>query len=196
MLLVEQNANLAMQIAHRVYLLETVASSPPVTPTRSPTMTASARRTSGTDDWTASSDTSSRPVRGVDLLAPALGLVVIFRGTGHLNFAAGEMATCLRVHHLGRHDLTLFSNSGLPLWLATLVGMVLGFALGAATEVSIVSPSSKKSPAAVFVVLIAILLGINSLDVGRWGALPSEELRQLVPQRVRRLRPRFGAVWR
>ena len=27
----------------------------------------------------------------------ALGLVVVFRGTGHLNFAAGEMATLLRV---------------------------------------------------------------------------------------------------
>ena len=92
MLLVEQNANLAMHIANRVYLLETgriVAS--------------------GSADELSADDTHPQGVPGVlmelflqrlfDGLSEgsvysllALGLVIIYRGTGHLNFAQGEMA--------------------------------------------------------------------------------------------------------
>ena len=126
----------------------------------------------------------------------ALGLVVVFRGTGHLNFAAGEMATLCAYITWVVTTWTLFSNSELPLWLATLAGMTFGFALGAATEVFIVSPLSKKSPLAVFVALIAILLGINALDVGRWGAPPSEEIDSLFPNDPDDFVRVFGAVWR
>ena len=126
----------------------------------------------------------------------ALGLVVVFRGTGHLNFAAGEMATLCAYITWVVTTWTLFGASGLPLWLATLAGMAFGFALGAATEVFIVSPLSKKSPLAVFVALIAILLGINALDVGRWGAPPSEEIDSLFPNEPDDFLRVFGAVWR
>ena len=126
----------------------------------------------------------------------ALGLVVVFRGTGHLNFAAGEMATLCAYITWVVTTWTLFGVSGLPLWLATLAGMAFGFALGAATEVFIVSPLSKKSPLAVFVALIAILLGINALDVGRWGAPPSEEIDSLFPNEPDDFVRVFGAVWR
>ncbi len=126
----------------------------------------------------------------------ALGLVVVFRGTGHLNFAAGEMATLCAYITWVVTTWTLFGASGLPLWLATLAGMAFGFAIGAATEVFIVSPLSKKSPLAVFVALIAILLGINALDVGRWGAPPSEEISSLFPNDPDDFIRVFGAVWR
>jgi branched-chain amino acid transport system permease protein len=126
----------------------------------------------------------------------ALGLVVVFRGTGHLNFAAGEMATLCAYITWVVTTWTLFDDSGLPLWLATLAGMAFGFALGAATEVFIVSPLSKKSPLAVFVALIAILLGINALNVGRWGAPPSEEVDSLFPNEPDDFIRVFGAVWR
>jgi branched-chain amino acid transport system permease protein len=126
----------------------------------------------------------------------ALGLVVVFRGTGHLNFAAGEMATLCAYITWVVTTWTLFGNSGLPLWLATLAGMAFGFALGAATEVFIVSPLSKKSPLAVFVALIAILLGINALDVGKWGAPPSEEVDSLFPNDPDDFIRVLGAVWR
>jgi branched-chain amino acid transport system permease protein len=126
----------------------------------------------------------------------ALGLVVVFRGTGHLNFAAGEMATLCAYITWVVTTWTLFGDSGLPLWLATLAGMAFGFALGAATEVFIVSPLSKKSPLAVFVALIAILLGINALDVGRWGAPPSEEIGSLFPKQPDDFIRVFDAVWR
>ncbi|MET0908403.1 MAG: branched-chain amino acid ABC transporter permease [Ilumatobacteraceae bacterium] len=126
----------------------------------------------------------------------ALGLVVVFRGTGHLNFAAGEMATFSAYIVWVVTTWTLFGESTLPLWVATIAGMAFGFALGAATEVFIVSPLSKKSPLAVFVALIAILLGINAIDSGRWGAPPSEEIDSLFPNDPDDFVRLFGAVWR
>ena len=103
----------------------------------------------------------------------ALGLVVVFRGTGHLNFAAGEMATLSAYVTWVVTTWTLFGDWQVPLWLATFAGMVFGFVLGAATEVFIVSPLARKSPLAVFVALIAVFLGINAFDSGRWGAPPT-----------------------
>ena len=96
MLLVEQNANLAMDIADRAYLLETgtiVAIGR--RRRRSATTTPSARPTWATRrrPWNASSSTSSTASRSGAIYALlALGLVIIYRGTGHLNFAQGEMA--------------------------------------------------------------------------------------------------------
>ena len=72
----------------------------------------------------------------------ALGLVVVFRGTGDLNFAQGEMAT------LSAFIAAIVAGSTIPLlhwviplWFATLVGMAFGFALGVSTEVIIVRPA-------------------------------------------------------
>jgi branched-chain amino acid transport system permease protein len=126
----------------------------------------------------------------------ALGLVVVFRGTGHLNFAAGEMATLSAYITWVVTTWTLFSDWQLPLWLATIAGMAFGFALGAATEVFIVSPLSKKSALAVFVALIAIFLGINALTTGRWGAPPTENIDSLFPNEPDDFVRIFGAVWR
>ncbi|MGA1006620.1 MAG: ABC transporter permease subunit, partial [Ilumatobacteraceae bacterium] len=87
----------------------------------------------------------------------ALGLVVVFRGTGHLNFAQGEMAMFCTF-------LTWQYNSwGAPLVVAVLLGMLTGFALGAGTEVTLIRAVAKKSEAGVFVVSIALFLGLNSL---------------------------------
>jgi len=55
----------------------------------------------------------------------ALGLVVVFRGTGHLNFAQGEMAMfCTFI-------IWQITEWGVPLVFAVLIGMVFGFLLGA-----------------------------------------------------------------
>ena len=52
----------------------------------------------------------------------ALGLVVVFRGTGHLNFAQGEMAMiCTFV-------VWQFNDWGIPLALSVALGMIVGFA--------------------------------------------------------------------
>ena len=82
--------------------------------------------------------------RGAIYALVALGLVVVFRGTGHLNFAAGEMATLSAYIVWVVTTWTLFGDSAVPLWVATIAGMAFGFALGAATEVFIVSPLSQE----------------------------------------------------
>ncbi len=127
----------------------------------------------------------------------ALGLVVVFRGTGDLNFAQGEMAT------LSAFITAIVAGSTIPLlhwviplWFATLVGMAFGFALGVSTEVIIVRPLKRRSPLAVFVALIALFLGINALTTGLWGAPPPETIGSLFPNAPTDFVRLFGTVWR
>ena len=98
----------------------------------------------------------------------ALGLVIVYRGTGHLNFAHGEMALLCTFVTWQLH------NWGLPVGIAVILGMAFGFLLGAATEVALVRPIARKSPFAVFIVTIGLFLGLNWLCGAIWGidALP------------------------
>jgi branched-chain amino acid transport system permease protein len=93
----------------------------------------------------------------------ALGLVIIYRGTGHLNFAQGEMAL------FSTYCVYQFGEWGVPVLPAVLLGMAVGFVLGALTEVSLVRPVSKKSPFAVFIVTIGLFQFLNWLDGAIWG---------------------------
>jgi branched-chain amino acid transport system permease protein len=120
----------------------------------------------------------------------ALSLVVVFRGTGHLNFAQGEMAT------LSAYIAWIFADMGWPLVLCTLIGMAFGFALGAAAEITLIRPLEKKSPLAVFVATIALFLGINAFTTGIWGAPPDEALDSLFPDDADDFVRLFGTVWR
>lgn len=120
----------------------------------------------------------------------ALGLVVIFRGTGHLNFAQGEMGT------LSAYVVWMLNDAGVTLILATLLGMMFGFGFGAATELTIVRPLAKRSVLAVFVASIALFLGINAYTTGIWGAPPDEALDSLFPNDPDDFARIFGAVWR
>ncbi|MEY3092084.1 MAG: hypothetical protein RL413_75 [Actinomycetota bacterium] len=120
----------------------------------------------------------------------ALGLVVVFRGTGHLNFAQGEMAMICTFFTWQFHAW------GLPLVVSVLLGMVTGFVLGAGVEVSLIRRVAKKSEAGVFVVSIAMFLGFNSLAGMIWGNLPPEEMPSLFPDEPDDFVKIFGAVWR
>jgi branched-chain amino acid transport system permease protein len=93
----------------------------------------------------------------------ALGLVIIYRGTGHLNFAQGEMALFCTyvVYQCGEW--------GLPIGISVIIGMLVGFALGAATEVTLIRPVAKKSAFAVFIVTLGFL---NWLDGAIWSDQP------------------------
>jgi branched-chain amino acid transport system permease protein len=93
----------------------------------------------------------------------ALGIVIIYRGTGHLNFAQGEMALFCTyiVYQLGEW--------GVALGFALVIGLVAGFVLGAVTEVALVRPVAKRSVFAVFIVTIGLFLGLNWLDGAIWG---------------------------
>ena len=93
----------------------------------------------------------------------ALGIVIIYRGTGHLNFAQGEMALFCTyiVYQMGEW--------GFAIGWALVVGLVVGFALGAVTEVGLVRPVAKRSVFAVFIVTIGLFRGLNWLDGAIWG---------------------------
>jgi branched-chain amino acid transport system permease protein len=93
----------------------------------------------------------------------ALGIVIIYRGTGHLNFAQGEMALFCTyiVYQMGEW--------GLALGFALVIGLVAGFLLGAATEVALVRPVARRSVFAVFIVTIGLFRGLNWLDGAIWG---------------------------
>ncbi len=122
----------------------------------------------------------------------ALGLVVIYRGTGHLNFAQGEMALFCDLHRVpvrrvGHPDLAS------PL----VIGLAVGFVLGAVAEVTLIRPIGKKSPFAVFVVTIGLFHAPQLArrgDLGRPAAAEhrrrqqAAELPDPVPERPRRLR--------
>ena len=96
----------------------------------------------------------------------ALGLVIIYRGTGHLNFAQGEMALFCTyiVYQCGEW--------GIPIGIALPIGMAAGFALGAATEVTLIRPIAKKSSFAVFIVTIGLFQFLNWLDGAIWKDQP------------------------
>src|SRR6266508_417953 len=103
----------------------------------------------------------------------ALGIVVVFRGSGHLNFAQGEMATLSAYIASIAAAWTLpIVHWDVPMWLAAIVAMGFGFIIGAAAELLVVRPLGRRSPLAVFVALIAVFLGINAFDSGKWGAPP------------------------
>jgi len=93
----------------------------------------------------------------------ALGLVIIYRGTGHLNFAQGEMAlfSAYVVYQMGEW--------GLPIGISLIVGLAVGFAIGAVAEVALVRPVAKKSPFAVFIVTIGLFQFLNWSCGAIWG---------------------------
>lgn len=127
----------------------------------------------------------------------ALGIVVVFRGSGHLNFAQGEMATLSAYIAALVATWTLpLAGWDIPLWAATIVAMLFGFVLGAGTELAIVRPLGRRSPLAVFVALIAVFLGINAFNTGVWGAPPPEAIGSLFPAEPDDLVELLGTTWR
>jgi branched-chain amino acid transport system permease protein len=99
-----------------------------------------------------------------------LGLVVIYRSTGLLNFAQGELAM------FATFIVWTVWNAGLPLWLAMLVGMVGGFAIAALIHQVAVRPvgDPHEKPLAVVIVTIGLFLGLNGLAQLIWGTLDKE----------------------
>jgi branched-chain amino acid transport system permease protein len=129
----------------------------------------------------------------------ALGLVIVYRGTGHLNFAQGEMAL------FATYVVYQMGEWGLPIGLSLIVGLAVGFAIGAATEVVLVRPIAKKSPFAVFIVTLGLFQFLNWLDGAIWGdqVLPNSGVGSkqahfptLFPSGDDDFVSIFGAAWR
>ncbi len=101
----------------------------------------------------------------------ALALVVVFRSTGQLNFAQGEIGT------MGAFFVSTLTLTGLPVWLSIGVAMVLGFVVSAGVERVVVRPIEHRNPGAVIVALIGVFLAVNQAVAMIWGvdarSLPS-----------------------
>ena len=93
----------------------------------------------------------------------ALALVVVFRSTGQLNFAQGEIGTT------GAFVVSTLTLSGLSVWISILIAMVVGLVFSAAVERVVVRPIEHRNPSAVIVALIGVFLAVNQLNAMIWG---------------------------
>lgn len=122
----------------------------------------------------------------------ALGLVVIYRGTGHLNFAQGEMAL------FATFGAWWINDHGVPLWLAIMIAAGGAFVVGGVIEFGLIRPAGKKSPFAVVVITIGLFQAFNSLSgllfKGAATGLPFGTLFPNKPTDFFRLPG--GAIWR
>lgn len=99
----------------------------------------------------------------------ALALAIIYKATGHLNFAQGEMAmfSAFIVY-------VLSVEQGWPIVLAVVVTMLLSGAFGAAFERTLVRPLEARNPLAVVIVTLALFLILNSLASRIWYGSPKQ----------------------
>lgn len=103
---------------------------------------------------------------GVVYAALALALSVIFQGTGMLNLAQGEMA--LLAAYIAYSALL----SGLPLWLAIIVAVILSAVIGAAIYYFVVRWVDRKNQTALTTLGVTLLLGIGAVISMIWGTDP------------------------
>lgn len=120
----------------------------------------------------------------------ALGLVIIYRGSGHLNFAQGEMAM------MSAFVAWWLADNGVGLWAA--VGLSAVFAFGAAMGIErfIIRPIGHRSPFAVVVAAIGLFLGINALAPFIWKVTIPEAFGSLFPDDADDFVRIGGAEWR
>ena len=95
---------------------------------------------------------------GVVYASIALALVLIFRTTGLLNFAQGEMAL------FSTYVSWWLTSKGLSIGLAILLSMAFSFVAGAVIERTLIRPVEKAhSPLNVVIVTLGMFLALNSL---------------------------------
>ncbi len=113
----------------------------------------------------------------------ALALVIIYRSTGLLNFAQGEMATLAGYIAFvllagpsrgvyGSGVLGLLPGVPYPVALAVVGAVVFGMLSGAATERVLIRPLRDAPEMALVNVTIGMLLLINSMTAQWWGTGP------------------------
>ncbi|HEY5011381.1 MAG TPA: branched-chain amino acid ABC transporter permease [Acidimicrobiia bacterium] len=94
----------------------------------------------------------------------ALALVLIFRTTGILNFAQGEMAL------YSTYLVWFFTDRNFPVWIAILLAMAISFVGGALIERVVIRPVEKASPLVLVIVTIGMFLAINSITQVQFGS--------------------------
>ncbi len=128
----------------------------------------------------------------------ALTVVIIYKTTGHLNFAQGEMGT------LGAFIIfVMVVEHGWSYWMAIPVSLVFSFLLGAGIERTLIRPIERRSALGVVIVTLGIFLVINALNAAIWGTqqlppltpfpnLPTDQL--VIAEGPPRFAIRYGAI--
>lgn len=95
--------------------------------------------------------------------AVALALVLIYRSTGVLNFAQGEMATFTTFI-----AWSLIVQAGLNFWIGFVLTLVIAVALGFGVERVFIRPAYRAPHLALLVVTIGLFYLFNSLSLRFW----------------------------
>ncbi|MEP3475464.1 MAG: branched-chain amino acid ABC transporter permease [Hyphomicrobiales bacterium] len=93
----------------------------------------------------------------------ALALVVIYKSTGHVNLAQGEMAV------FSTFIAWSFVQMGLPVWFAIILTIVASFAGAIVLERVIIRPFNKADDLVIIVVFVGLFLSIHSLAGAIWN---------------------------
>ncbi len=120
----------------------------------------------------------------------ALGLVIIYRGSGHLNFAQGEMAM------ISAFLAWWYADIGLSPWLAVAVAAVTAFVVAMGIERFIIRPIGNHSQFAVVVAAIGLFLGLNALAPFAWKVTIPQAFEPLFPNDAADFVRIGGAEWR
>ena len=111
---------------------------------------------------------------GVVYASVALALVLIFKTTGLINFAQGEMAL------FSTYLAWKFTTWDVPIGLAIALSMAISFVGGALIERVLIRPVEGRNPLNVVIVTLGMFLGINSLVQLLFGTDP-ETMPSLFP---------------
>src|SRR5215207_2455028 len=93
----------------------------------------------------------------------ALALVLIFRSTGVVNFAQGEMAMFSTFVAWG------LANGGVPLWLALLGAFAVSFVGGVVVERVLIRPVEGGNPLSLVIVTLGLFIVVNAAAGWIWG---------------------------
>jgi branched-chain amino acid transport system permease protein len=108
---------------------------------------------------------------GAIYAAMALTVVIIYKTTGHLNFAQGELATFAA---FVVYVITVEQH--ISIWIAIPVVVVASMAAGGLVERFLVRPVESRSGLAVVIVTLGLFLLLNALTAVIWGTQPKAAL--------------------
>ena len=106
----------------------------------------------------------------------ALGLLVIYRGTGIINFAQGAfaMVSAFIFWDMG-------TNHGVSLWLAAAIAILITTVGGILVDLLIMRKLRQSSPLVRLIGTLAVMLGLTSAGLLVWGS-QSQFVNSLLPQ--------------
>ncbi len=100
---------------------------------------------------------------GVIFAMLALALVTVFRTTGHLNFAQGELAV------LSAFLVLVSIKMGLPIWLAIIAAMIVSAVLSAGIQLIVVGPLARRGKNIALIALLGVFLFVNAFNGAVFG---------------------------